>query len=333
MAEKDTFTEQVKENPLVLLDVTNDIEQIPIGPDEKERNESRLRKVITGEKRPASHTAKEAVAWGTSNLALPLLVAFVKGGGTVAKGAKGLKEISKFSKEGRSVQQAAKAAERAANKAVKETGKKVAQKDAKLKSKKMFDMFINLALDNEPTNIAHRAAKENKKNVDTAIKALNHEASKPLPMDMVKDLAVKNGAKAMAGTMATTKAGNVVARGVPNSIDIEEGARKNDPRAERYDFKNSPLKTIGNLGKDAVKLLFDFDDLDPHKYPMDLVSKVLVQTNADADLIDSKQLDRLNDREKVKLVKDIMKGKYNDFEDVSQIMLRNYLDLTNNDEE
>lgn len=327
MADNDKFSQKVKDNPLIVLDLTNDLEQIPIGPSEEERNMSRLNKVITGEKRPASHTAKEAVAWSASNVGLPLLAAWLKGANVAAKGSKGLAEINKFTKPGKTIQQAAKSAEKAAEKNVKNTAKKVAEKKAGratvYKKSGLVGLLVD-ALDSHNAELDHMAAKSNKNNVKTAISALNSSPAN-LPKDMVNTYAMEKGAKTLAGTLGAEKAGNIIAKGLPDGgLQVDPDTRKQDPRIEMSRFRRA---------WEFIKGMFDLEEYNPDKYPMDLINKLLVQTNADADMWDKDELDGLGDDEKVKLIKDIMKGKYNDYEDVSKILLKNYVDLTNTDEE
>ena len=307
-----------------LLDLQDDVERILPGPSEEERNLSRLNKIIKDEKRPASHTAKEAGAWATTNVALPLLAAFLKGGGIASKGTKGLKAISETMDSANDFQKASKAAQKSAQKAVKEAEKKVAAKNAQIdKIKNPIIRVIAWAKRNDGDKIALRAAKDNVKNIDTAIKATSKYAPE-LPKDMVNRLAKEEGGKVFAATAGSEKLGEGVDRAV-----IEYGnTDKKDERIDKRAEMSKPRRVWQFL-----KSLVDLDDLDPDKYPMDLVNNLLVQWNADTNVLSKDQLDRLGDDEKIKLVKDVMKGKYNDYEDVSEAMLENYLMLTNTDEE
>lgn len=94
------------------LDLTNDLEQIPTGKenDEEHRNDSRLNKVITGEARPAGHVGKEAAAWATTNVGIPLLTAGIGkliSGGSKA-GSAGAKALSKVDDVADAVEAASK---------------------------------------------------------------------------------------------------------------------------------------------------------------------------------------------------------------------------------
>lgn len=314
-----------RDGALGFLDMEDNVERVLPGPSEEERNLSRLNKIITKEKRPASHTAKEVGAWATTNVALPLLAAFLKGGSVASKGAKGLKAISETMDSANDFQKASKAAQKSAQKAVKAAEKKVAAKNANLDKIKnpIFRVMAWAQAGSDGDKIALRAAKDNVKNIDTAIKATSKYAPK-LPKDMVNRLALEEGGKALAGTLGAEKLGEGVDRAV-----IEYGnTDKKDERIDKRAEMSKPRRVWQFL-----KSLVDMDDLDPSKYPMDLVNNLLIQWNADSNVLEKEQLDRLGDDEKIKLVKDVMKGKYNDYEDVSEAMLENYLRLTNTDEE
>ena len=313
-----------RDGVLGFLDIEDDVERVLPGPGEDERNLSRLNKIVTGEKRPASHTAKEAGAWATTNVALPLLAAFLKGGSIASKGAKGLKAISETMDSANDFQKASKVAQKGAQKAVKSAEKKVAAKNAQIdKIKNPIIRVIAWAQRNDGDKIALSEAKKNLKNIDTAIKATSKYAPE-LPKDMVNRLALEEGGKVLAGTIGAEKLGEGIDRAV-----IEYGnTDKKDERIDKRAEMSAPRRVWQFL-----KSLVDLDDLDPDKYPMDLVNNLLVQWNADSNVLSKEQLDRLGDDEKIKLVKDVMKGKYNDYEDVSEAMLENYLLLTNNDEE
>ena len=313
-----------RDGALGLLDVQDDIERILPGPGEEERNLSRLNKIITGEKRPASHTAKEAGAWTTTNVALPLLAAFVKGGSIIGKGSKGVKQISKLAGSADNFQKAAKTTEKLSKNAVKAAEREVAKDAANVaKHKNPFVKIVALAKGGSNGNkIALRAAKKNLNDVETAIKATSKFAPQE-PEKMVKRLGMEEGGKALIGTLAGEKLGEGADRAVINYGKNDKEA-KYDPRIEM----SKPRRAW-----QFFKSLVDMDDLDPDKYPMDLVNNLLVQFNADTNLWDKEQIDNLGDDEKIKLIKDVMKGKYNDMEDVSEAMLESYLRLTNNDED
>lgn len=309
-----------------LLDVQNDIEQIPIGPNEKERNESRLRKDITGEKRPLSHTAKEAGAWTTANILLPLAASALKGANAINKGRKGIEIINQSAKSGKGVEAAMKAATKATKKATKKAEKEVAK--AAPKSKSVFGKLLELSMNRGTQNIDLRVAKQNENAVKTAIKAMG--GTEPVGTtggQMVKEYGIKKGANTLAGTMAAEKAGDVIANGIPDGGTYDEMVRDVDfdPRIEM---------SKGKRFWQFIKGLVDLDDLNPDTYPMEQVNEVLMKMNKDAKVWNREQLERLGDDEKIKLVKDIAKGKYdtNDM-GLSAYLYNAYMDLTNNDEE
>lgn len=309
-----------------LLDLQNDIEQIPIGPNEEERNESRLRKDITGEKRPLSHTIKEAGAWSTANILLPFVAAVIKGANVVSKGQKGLKLINNAAKEGKSIEWAMKKAAKATKKASKKAAKEVAENAPK--SKSTFGKLIELASQTSPSNIKARIAKNDEKAVKTAIKAMGGvEPVGTTGEQMIKEYGIEKGAKTLAGTMAAEKAGDIIANGIPDTGTYNEKVRDIDfdPRIEM---------SGGRKLWQFIKGLFDFDELNPDIYPMDKVNDVLMNMNKEAKVWNREQLERLGDDEKIKLVKDIAKGKYdtNDL-GLSSYLYNAYMDLTNNDEE
>lgn len=321
--DEDSFGTRVKKDPTILLDITNDIEQIPIGPNEIERNQSRLNKLVTGEKRPASHTAKEAVAWTASNVAVPVLLSAIKGASIASKGKKGLKAINAIDNAG-DVKNAAKSAESLARKAFEEASKKSAEKAGQNKSRSVLGSILKSSLQMGTEQLDERVAKNRVNNIGIAIKAMNKYAP-GLPMDMINRYGREEGAKLLIGLLAGVKGGKLISKGLPNDKDFEkEEARGLDPRIEM-----NGLQKAVQFGKS----LFDLDDLDPSTYPMDMIDKLIVQTNADTDKWNKDQIDSLSDAEKIKLVKDTMKGKYNDQEDISKVMLENYLRLTNTDGE
>lgn len=315
------------------FDVTEDLERILPGPGEEERNKSRLNKIITGEKRPASHTAKEASAKLISNIGLPLLAGFLKGGTIASKGAKGLKAINEASEGVKGIKGTSaliKNALNAGKEAVKETGKNVAEKKARQKGKGLLTRLLTAGLDSGKEELENMAARSNLHNIQIAEKALTKYAP-DLPEEMVKRYAREKGAKTFVGTMGANLAGERAANGPfidDGDLDKKSGERNEDLRS--FD----PRLEIG-AGRKTLqffKSLIDMDDLDPRKYPMDLINNLIIQTNADADVWNKDQIDALGDDEKIKLVKDVMKGKYNDFEDVAQIMADNYELLTNMEE-
>lgn len=323
-----------RDGKLGYLDLTEDLERILPGASEEERNRSRLNKIITGESRPISHTVKEGTAWTMSNIGLPLLAGFLKGGTIASKGAKGLKAINEASEGVKGVKGTSaliKNALTVGKEAVKETGKNVAEKKAQQKGKGLFTRLLTTGLDSGKEELENMAARSNLHNIQIAEKALTKYAP-DLPAEMVKKYAKEQGAKAGAGTLGTVIGGGRIA----NMADLDYGKYNKRSGDEDDDSLRAfdPRLEIGRGRKTLqfFKSLIDMDGLDPRKYPMDLINNLIIQTNADAGIWNKKQLDSLGDDEKIKLVKDVMKGKYNDFEDVAQIMADNYELLTNMEE-
>lgn len=93
----DTLVQTAKEDPLRLLDASNDIQLLAShylnAPSETERATSRFNKIVLGENRPISHTATEAA--GLLPDAILLGIPFVKG---ISKVIKNAKTINKFNK-------------------------------------------------------------------------------------------------------------------------------------------------------------------------------------------------------------------------------------------
>lgn len=317
------------------LDINEDLEHILPGASEEERNMSRLNKVITGESRPASHTAKEGVAWFLANVGLPLGTGAAKGASVASKGAKGLKAINEAAKGADAISGTGALINNAlkvGKKAVKKTGKEVAKKKAERQGGSLISRLLKAGMQSGTEEIQHRAAKRSLSDVKTASKALNKYAP-DLPMEMVNKLAKEEGAKAGAITLGANLTGERVANGLPDSGELGKDAYQKDEDLRSFDPRLEMGK--GRKTLQFIKSLIDMDNLDPRKYPMDLIDNLITQTNAETGKWNKNQLDKLGDDEKIKLVKDVMKGKYNDLdsENLDQIMLDNYLRITNMDEE
>lgn len=311
---------------LSLLDVQNDIEQVLPGASEEERNESRLRQLITKEPRPISHIDKETKAWAGENVILPMFIATARAARLGGRGARGIKAINDAShyKTVSGLSRNMRQARKEAVDAVKETGKalKEARKDA---PKNIFQRIVYHMGGGDSDEIwAHRLAKEKAKDVDTAIKVLSQNTPGK-PGEVLDEAVAKAAKKAGAGAVAASKAGKGLVDSVgKNWGEWEKGISGNDDRLEM----GLPERALHFL-----RGLTGGDELDPSIWPMRTINELLFQTNAEADIWDSDQLENLGDDEKVKLVMDTMRGKYNDYDDVSNIMLKNYLKLTNTDEE
>lgn len=299
-----------------LLDVQQDFERILPGPSEQERKESRLRNAITGETRPAEHVNHEAKAFAHANAGLPLLIGFLRGARLGSKALKGASAIDKVQKAVPGGLQAKMGpAQRKAAQVVEETGKtlKEAKKNA---PKKLFDRFwetVNGA--NHDEIMAHRIAKEDAKNIDTAINVLSKSPAGK-PGDVIDEAAGKAAEKALGGTVLATKAGKAVS-------DNAGKKKKYEGKLELNSLENAMNIVNGIVGEPLWN---------PKRWPMEQIDQLLLMTNGDADVWDEDSLGELSDEAKIKLVVDTMHGKYNDYGNVSDAMLKNYLKMTNKDE-
>lgn len=314
--------EQVKDKigkTLELLDVQRDLERTLPGPSEQERNESRLRNVVTGEPRPPEHVNHEAKALAHANATIPLLLGFLRFarlGGKAMKGAKAIDKAQKGVQGGLKVK--VEPAQRIAVRHVGETGKtlKEAKKDA---PKKLFERFwetVNGA--NRDEIFAHRIAKEDAKNIDTAAKFIDKSPTGKAEdvINTIGEGAGKSAEKALGGTVLAEKAGKAVSDNVGKK-------KKYEGDLELNRFQNIMNLISGVAGESPW---------DPERYPMEQINQLLLMTNGDTDVWDEDSLNELSDEAKIKLVIDTMHGKYNDYGNVSDAMLKNYLKMTNKDE-
>ena len=313
---------------LSYLDITDDVEALLPGPSEDERNESRLKKVITGEKRPGSHTAKEATAWVGSNVIAPVISGALKGAGTASKLGRGVAAIKKAG-GGKITKKAMKIAKEVAEKEAKEAAKEVAKANVELKGRNLFRELTKHALaDKNPVRIKAGAAKELEKNVNKAIKVINKYPPKTLFGDIVKEEAKKSGLKTAVATGVGVRAGDVIANGGVDTGDynpLKEDVKGYDNRLE-----------MGKLRKfwQFVKGIFDLDDLNPDIYPMDQVNYLVDDLFDNKHIGTSAQKERLGDAEKIKLIKDVGKGIY-DTDDTafSYELYKTYMNMIDEEEE
>ena len=322
------------------LDIEDDLEAILPGPSEKERNESRLRKVITGEKRPLSHKAKEAGAWVGANTVLPLLAGFLKGASAASKTGNGVRLINKIGEPSRGLQQAMKATEKATEKYAKKTAREAAEKmAAETKGDKLFTKLRKWALAGKnPVGVAARAAKKDAKDEKKAIKIINKNPMEKQLSDWIYDKekflksivqkdAIESGLKTAVATGAGVNAGDVIANGGVDTGDynpLKEDVNGYDSRFE-----------IGKGQKawQFVKGLFDLDDLNPDIYPMDQVNYLVDDLFDNKKIGSSVQKERLGDDEKIKLIKDIAKGKYDtDDKALSYELYKSYMKMIDEEE-
>lgn len=305
---------------LELLDVQRDLERTLPGPSEQERNESRLRNVVTGEPRPPEHVNHEAKALAHANATVPLLLGFLRWarlGGKAMKGAKAIDKSSKFVRSA-GLQGKIRPAQRMAKEEAKGTGKLL--KEAKEKApKNLFERFMYTVNGGASDEIwAHRIAKEEAKNIDTAAKIIDKSPTGKAGdvINTIDEVAGKSAEKALGGTVLAEKAGKTVSDNVGKK-------KKYEGDLELNRFQNI-MNLIGGVAGESP--------WDPERYPMEQIDRLLLMTNGDVDVWDEDILNELSDEAKIKLVIDTMHGKYNDYGDVSDAMLKNYLKMTNKDE-
>lgn len=315
-----------RDGALGFLDVQDDIERLLPGPSEKERNDSRLRQLVTGETRPYSHTQKEMDALVKTNLSLPMFIALLKGarlGNSASKGVKAINSVNKYNSP-TGLQGKMKPAQNAAKEAVKETGKalKEAKKDV---PKNIFSRILYWANGGPSDEIwANRLAKAKAKDIDTAIDVLSKNAPGKTS-EVIADAVLKTTRNAGTGTAVGTKAAKALVDNVgKNWGEWDKGIQGIDDRLEM----SVPSRVIH-----FIKSMTGTDELDPSIWPMDTINALIEQTNAETGMWDDEQLKKLGDDEKIRLVRDVMRGRYNDYGDTSDVMLKNYLRLTNNGEE
>lgn len=321
----DKYTER---GLLSYLDVEDDLEALLPGPSEQERNESRLRKVITGEKRPLSHKAKEAGAWVGANAVLPLIAGALKGVDKASKAGKGVAAIKKAG-GGKITKKAMKTAKDIAEKEAKKAAEEVAKAKVERRGGNLFMTLTKHALaDKNPVRIKAGAAKELEKNVNKSIKMLNKYPSNVPVEDIIKKEALKSGKITTAATGSGVKAGDIISNGGVDTGDydkLEEDVK---------DYDNSIEMGKGRKAWQFIKGLFDLDDLNPDIYPMEQVNAVLNDLNKNTNKWRQVQINRLGDDEKIKLIKDIANGKYDTDEMVlSRELYKSYMNLTNKKEE
>lgn len=318
----DTLLEKAQENPVGLLDMMDNFERILPGPTETERNESRLRRIVTGEGRDASHVGKEVAAWGLAN-GTPFLLAYLKAAKVAGMGAKGLKTITNVGgKGGMKVWQ--EVAEKQAREAAEEAAKKVGGNNAKTLMGNMTQDMLRTS----PDNMAKRIADSNLKNVETAIKGISSQSDGiDRPMRAIMKYAKGKGAKTLAALLASEKLGRILGKGM---IDTGGYGRVKDLEGFDNSIEMGGLETLGHF----LAGLFDLDTFNPDAYPMDKIDSIINSVNRKTHKWNQVQIDHMGDDEKIRLVKRIAKGKYDTKDQsLSQELIKAYLDLTNNGED
>lgn len=318
----DTLLEKAQENPVGLLDMMDNFERILPGPTETERNESRLRHIVTGEDRDASHVGKEVAAWGLAN-GTPFLLAYLKAASVASKAAKGLKTITNVGgKGGMKVWQ--EVAEKQAREAAEEAAKKAGGNNAKT----LMGNLTQDMLKTSPDNMAKRIADSNLKNVETAIKGISSQPDGlDRPMRAIMKYAKGKGAKTLAALLASEKLGRILGKGM---IDTGGYGRVKDLEGFDNSIEMGGLETLGHF----LAGLFDLDTFNPDAYPMEKVNSILNDVNRKTHKWNQVQIDHMGDDEKIRLVKRIAKGKYDTKDQsLSNELIKAYLDLTNNGED
>ena len=318
----DTLLEKAQENPVGLLDMMDNFERILPGPTETERNESRLRHIVTGEGRDASHVGKEVAAWGLAN-GTPFLLAYLKAAKVAGMGAKGLKTITNVGgKGGMKVWQ--EVAEKQAREAAEEAAKKVGGNNAKTLVGNMTQDMLRTS----PDNMAKRIADSNLKNVETAVKGISSQSNGiDRPMRAIMKYAKGKGAKTLAALLASEKLGRILGKGM---IDTGGYGRVKDLEGFDNSIEMGGLETLGHF----LAGLFDLDTFNPDAYPMDKIDRIIKDVNNRTHKWNRVQIDHMGDDEKIRLVKNIAKGKYDTKDQsLSNELIKAYLDLTNNNED
>lgn len=318
----DTLLEKAQENPVGLLDMMDNFERILPGPTETERNESRLRHIVTGEGRDASHIGKEVAAWGLAN-GTPFLLAYLKAAKVAWMGAKGLKTITNVGgKGGMKVWQ--EVAEKQAREAAEEAAKKVGGNNAKTLMGNMTQDMLRTS----PDNMVKRIADSNLKNVETAIKGISSQSDGiDRPMRAIMKYAKGKGAKTLAALLASEKLGRILGKGM---IDTGGYGRVKDLEGFDNSIEMGGLETLGHF----LAGLFDLDTFNPDAYPMDKIDSIINSVNRKTHKWNQVQIDHMGDDEKIRLVKRIAKGKYDTKDQsLSNELIKAYLDLTNNGED
>lgn len=334
------------------LDLEQDLRKGLPGPSNDELKDSRLDSLITGNARPIEHLDKEAKAWVYSNVTLPVVLAAVQGaikGGRIARGISAVNKTKPQNITRTTVDKATgvlqkaeapknvpddfyqklSSLEKGTANAVEETGKNLkkvtreAAKEAKEnKPKTIFGKFLkatDMALNpkNGPlseANFEHQAAKKAQKDLKATAKAF-YKTSAKTPGDVLDESVARTAGKTGSGVIITEKAGK--------AISENAGKKRNGENLEL----STPEKIMNGLNGLVGKAIWE-----PNDWPMEKISQLLSMTNMEAGLWDEDKLENLSDEAKIKLISNIMKGKYDDYGNVSDIMRQNYLVMTNKGE-
>lgn len=332
------MTEDIKErllDKLKYLDTDYDLDLIIPGPNRDERNKSRLDNLITGKQRPADHMFKESQINAYGNVGIPLLLAFMN---YARKGGKAFKGARIINKAAEPMERAKSNFDPAIKKVTEKAGKEVKN------SEKGLELARKAAKENEPKNLflktiywatggrgtmkekaALDAAKNNLKSVKMTADIITSNPTEHV-RDAIETAAGKSAEKTLLGTAAAKGAGKVAEDVATNKKGgYDKGINGHDDRIEMG---------IASKAMHFLKNLTGADELDPSIWPMDAINDLITQTNGDLGLWDNDQLRNLDDKEKVRLVMDIARGKYDtDDYDVKNTLLKNYLELTEGNED
>jgi len=334
---------------LEYLDLEQDLRKWLPGPSYEELKDSRLDSLITGNARPIEHLDKEAKAWVYANIMFPLTLGAMRSaakGGRIARAIGAVNKTKPQNITGTAVDKATgmlkkadapkyvpadfyqklSSLEKGTANAVEETGKnlrkvtkEVAKEAKENKPKTIFGKIFDMATNpkNGPlseANIEHQAAKQAQKDLKTAAKAF-YETSAKAPADVLDESMVRAAGKTGSGAIIAEKAGKAISDNV-------------DKKRNEENLELSTLERVANgINGFVGKAIWE-----PKDWPMEKINRLLSMTNMEAGLWDGKKLENLSDEAKIKLVSNIMKGKYDDYEKVSDIMRQNYLVMNNKGE-
>ena len=320
---------------LKYLDTDYDLDLIIPGPNRDERNKSRLDNLITGKQRPADHLWKESQINAYGNVGIPLLLAFMN---YARKGGKALKGAKIISESATPEEVATENFGPAINRAQKQAGEnlvksktnlKVAKKEGKANEpknilEKVF-YYANGGMEPFEERAAYDMAKENAKSIDTAAKIITSNPPGRLG-DAIEKVAGKSAEKTVLGTIAAKGTGKAAKDAATNKKDgYDKGIDGFDDRIEM----GMASKAIHFLNT-----IMGGDELDSDIWPMETIDNLITQTNDELDLWWPGQLKALDNKEKVRLVMDIARGKYDTDEyNVKDTLLKNYLELTEGNED
>ena len=125
---------------------------------------------------------------------------------------------------------------------------------------------------------------------------------------------------------------------VPNMVRAADRGQDNKSKADLplpKPYKKEMEMDFWDSLSEAALNLFDFAKYDPEKYPIETIDNVISKINDSEDglgkYFNPRQIAQLSGPEKVRLVKDIMAGKYNDENNnLTYELLKAYRNIANN---